>query len=159
IDAQLNNADTGRTVVTQSTLARSLLARVAGDIGASLGPTDPRYLKNQSSQLGTTGTDTGQGTTGTTAGAGANTNTGAANPGSTSSSMTTGTTDMTSTSAQITFNLGVQGDSARLTVYHGRRPREQSAPGTDPTVSQPQIGDLRRVTYWLGDGKGLYRQE
>jgi prepilin-type N-terminal cleavage/methylation domain-containing protein len=168
IDAQLNNADTGRTLVEQSTLARSLLARVASDIGASLGPTDPRYLQNQSGQLGTTGsTTTGSTTTGTTTTASGTTtaastaSTASTSSGSSSSTMG-GSTDTSSTNALVTFNLGVQGDSGRLTVYQGRRPREQTLLMNDPNnsqTSQPLASDLRRVTYWIGDGKGLYRQE
>jgi len=62
----------------------------------------------------------------------------------------------------VLFNLGVQGDTATLTLYVSRLPHDvtNGLDSNDPSVVQPS--DLRRITYWLaGDGGnplGLARQ-
>src|SRR5207253_5723580 len=64
----------------------------------------------------------------------------------------------------VVFNLGVQGDAGRLTLYVSQLPRELNLP---PAIlnSQPLplVSDLRRITYWLAGGGdrplGLARQE
>jgi hypothetical protein len=66
----------------------------------------------------------------------------------------------------VQFNLGVQGDTNRLTIYVSRVPSELLVTN-DPTASGavlPTVSDLRRITYWLAGGSGdatagLARQE
>ena len=63
------------------------------------------------------------------------------------------------------FNLGVQGNSDRLTLFLSRVPRELSWGLNSSTADAqaPVVSDLRRVTYWLAGSAnqplGLARQE
>ena len=161
----LRHAQVARDVVEQSTLARSLLDRMARDIRQNLGPVAPAATAPASSSAsggttgaasGTSGTSgSGSGSSSTTAGASSGTSGASATSGTSTtsgSSSTSGTTTTTGTSG-VQFNVGVQGDSGQLTLCTSQVPR----PGDDQTAAPN--GDLRRITYWLMGGKGLARQE
>jgi hypothetical protein len=72
----------------------------------------------------------------------------------------TGAPSMVTTSL-ATFNVGVQGESTRLILSVGRVPREIL--GRDKLRVEdsalPKVSDLRRIAYWVIEGKGLARQE
>jgi prepilin-type N-terminal cleavage/methylation domain-containing protein len=159
LDMQLNSAQNGRDVVERTTLARSLLNRMTGDITLSLGNIDPsryRSRNSSSSSTATTSTPSGQGTT-------SNSTTGAT--GSTSSTTQQPTQQAAGLTGAVQFNLYVQGESDWLTLYVSRLPRELSAMPSESRDPQGQVlvSDLRRITYWLAGGAdaplGLARQE
>ena len=56
----------------------------------------------------------------------------------------------------MTFNFGVQGDSAHLVLFVSRVPRELDAAWIGDAA--PTVSDLRQITYWLSSS-GLARQE
>lgn len=183
VDLQFSSAQSGRDMVEQSTLARSLMTRMGDDINLSLGTIDPsRYRPRRGQSGGTSGqpssnsssgnTNSGGGTTNTNTGGGTNTNTNTnSNTNNSSNSAQTGdtgdTTQQTSTAQNgvVTFNLFVQGTSDSLTLYVSRYPREFTVNPADPESLNAQLilSDLRRVTYWLAGGidspLGLARQE
>lgn len=128
--------DEGREIVEQSTLARSLLLKIANDITASMGPVQ---AAQQSSSSGSgTGTGTGTGATG-------------------ASGTPSTTTDTTTSSANANFQIGVRGDNSRLTIYVSRLSRGLIAPPTD-TSDQTPTSDVLQITYWVvSSGDGLAR--
>ncbi len=162
VDVQVRHTQEARDIVEQSTLARSLLARIGNDISCHLGPVNPNASSGAGSQAaGGGGAAAGSTpTTGTTTPA-----SGAATTAASSQNSTTSTAPTTSNSA-VPFNLGVQGDTGRLTLYVSRVSREaqaltQAVGGLDVP---PVPSDLQRITYWLagasGDNPlGLARQE
>jgi hypothetical protein len=61
------------------------------------------------------------------------------------------------TNTSVTFPLGIQGDGSSLVLFVSRVPRDLDVPAT---ADVPPLGsDVRRVCYWMVDGKGLARQE
>jgi hypothetical protein len=160
LDIQLDNTDAGRVVVHQTKVARGVLTRISNDISLNLGPVNPSSQAGSGSQ--------GAGAAGAAAPAAGS----AGTPGTTGATGNSGMGGSTGAGAAVAsggglgpvnFNLGVQGDSATLTLYVSRLPRDATG-GTDsndPSVAQPS--DLRRITYWLaGDPAsplGLARQE
>lgn len=61
----------------------------------------------------------------------------------------------------LQFNYGVTGDGGQLVLTVSRVPREVLGPETRrPDVGElPKVCDLRRITYWMVEGKGLAYQE
>lgn len=181
VDVQFSSAQSGRDMIEQSTLARSLLTRMGEDINLSLGTVDPSRYRSSRRQSGgssgQTGSTASSGTTSSTGGT-SNTNTGAANTNTNTSTNTTSTTNSAqssdsenttqSSTAQngvVTFNLFVQGTDTSLTLYVSRYPREFTVNPADPESLNAQLilSDLRRITYWLAGGVdsplGLAKQE
>src|SRR5262249_56824072 len=70
-----------------------------------------------------------------------------------------------STTTNVNFNLGVQGDPSRVVLYVSRVPREFDNPNAQNSdgITPSGVCDLRRITYWLVQGNngplGLARQE
>jgi len=164
LDLQFHLTNTGRDVVQQSTLARSLLARIDNDITSSLGPPDAGRLLNPSSQSGSSQQMSGssqQPTTGQTPTTGQGGTTTANAPQT--QQATTSQPTSTSTLATTAFNLAVQGDSERLTLFITRVPQPPPNQNPDNTTGSPGVCDIRRITYWLLGGSaepmGLARQE
>lgn len=175
VEIQLRHAQTARDVVEQSTLARSVLGRIAMDIRPTLAPPLPVSTSSSSGSGsgsgqgaggtgGTTGGTTGSGTTsGGTAGTSGSGSGSSASGGSTSSPSSTASSTNTTQQTPVAGNgvvlVAVQGDNSRLTIMLSRVPREVFA----NTDTPPVVSDLRRVTYWLinsGDTPlGLARQE
>jgi prepilin-type N-terminal cleavage/methylation domain-containing protein len=185
VDTQLRLAQSGREVVEQSTLARSLLSRMHTDIASSANLCDPARYRVQSSSSsgsggsggmggssggmsGTGGTTGASGTTGATAGGtGATGASGTAGASATSGNSASGTSNSNSTTSNtttspgtaVTLPLGVQGDASTLHMFASKVPREVwGTQDGDP----PIVGDLRRISYWLvdsGNARGLARQE
>jgi prepilin-type N-terminal cleavage/methylation domain-containing protein len=177
MSVQLHHAEAGRDVVTQATLARSLLSRIRQDIaGATNLPDASRYrLQNgQGGGSGQSGASGGAGTSGTSGTSGATGATGATGSGSASGSGTSSSSsDTTSGSGlvaadgtAITWVYGIQGDSANLNLFVSKLPRELMSPSVLLSGTQDDgspvtpVGDLRRVSYWMADAaNGLARQE
>jgi type II secretory pathway pseudopilin PulG len=165
---QYDQADAGRAIVEQSTLAQNLIQRITDDVNQELGPLLPTKANSNSNSNSGGNSNSNSGSGGGGTGTGSNPNSNSPNPtsdgstgASTSNSGTSGnssTTDGSTTATAdlsggpVTFNLGVQGSSSQLTLYVSRVPRELN--GNDA----PVLSDLRRITYWMGSG-GLARQE
>ncbi len=131
MDVQLSLAEAGRERVDESSLARALLNRIAGDIAPSLTP-----IRASAEATGTGGAAATESTTATT------------DP----------TTTTTNLNAVVPFNGGVGGDLNRLTMFISRAPG--ASRGTVDADAAPNGGppDVRRVTYWRAE-QGLARQE
>jgi prepilin-type N-terminal cleavage/methylation domain-containing protein len=139
LDIQLRLADAGREAVEEAILVRQIFNRFNNDLSSGLGPVNPPI-----SSTTTTSTSTTQSTTGTGTGTGS------------TGSTTTGDVaveTVESTFSSIPFQAGVIGDSTRLTLFLGRVTSNNALVEGAPTA------DIRRVTYWFVDGKGLAWQE
>jgi hypothetical protein len=147
VDLQLRHAQIAREMVEESTLARAILARIAGDIKQNIGPMRP------ATATGSGGGQSGAATASTSSGAGAS-----ATPATGSSGGST-STPATATNA-IIFNVGVQGDSSHLVLSTARVVRDLPPPGD---TSQIASSDLHRIAYWLqgsaDSSAGLARAE
>jgi prepilin-type N-terminal cleavage/methylation domain-containing protein len=180
LDLHFRLADTGRDVIQQSTLARSLFTRIGNDVSASLAPPDPsRFLSSSQggssgAQNGTSGTQTGaSGSQNSTSGSqnGASGAQTGSNQGTTNQNGTSGTNSSQQSSNQQSsqpstqqttttspFNLAVQGDSEHLTLFVTRIPQTPGIPGFDTSnVANdpngiPPTSDVWRITYWLAGG-------
>ena len=184
VDLQLRHASSARDVVEQTTLARTLLNRIASNITPGITTADPtRY--QQSGQSGGSGGGTSGGssakttqggTTGGAAGATPSANTASSsNSGNTQGTVATTTTNTVgsftpaSTPGTATSSpnglavLALQGDSTTLTLYLSRvpaNPNSSQSPNQNQTdqTQLPGVSDMRRIYYWL-DSEGLCRQE
>lgn len=163
MDVQLKHVQVGRDVVEQSLLTRALLTRMGNDIASSLGPVAPNRSSSSSGAGAATATTGSTASTSSTSPTGTTSGTGLTS--GTTSSSSSGSTATSSLTGPVQFNLGVQGDANRLTIYVSRVPREivWSNDATASGNGQPLVSDLRRITYWLaggtGDPAGLARQE
>lgn len=143
LNRQITLAEIGRDLVEETKTARQILDRMAGDIVAAIGGTDPKQLPET-----TTDTATGEvvppptGATGSTASA---------------------ATDTTQTTPYLSpFNTFVEGTSTLLILSASRVPRELLAPDKRYLTSSEAVSDLRRISYWYvddGSNGGLARQE
>ena len=138
VNTQLRLSQAAREVLEHGTLARSLQARIAGDISAHLGPVAP-----ERSQQGT----------GSTGGGSAS---------GTAATSTAATTQSSSLYGPVQFNLGVQGDASRLVLFVSRLHRDPRFLVNAAPEALAGNSDLRRITYWLAGGAdaplGLARQ-
>jgi prepilin-type N-terminal cleavage/methylation domain-containing protein len=148
-DLTLRQTDAGREAVERGDLSRAIVNRMAMDLSASLGPLQPKSGGGITQQAGTT---TSSGTTSSSS----------STSGGSSSEDTTGSTETTEeeAAADVPFQGGVFGTETQLTLYISRVPPAlttvESADGSGLADARP---DLRRVTYYLGAGGGLCRQE
>ena len=156
VSIQLQHAQVARDLVQDSSLTRNLFARIAADAAPHLPPAIPNPTGSSSAA------SSQQLASGATAAGG--TTTGAAGASSTdpSSSSSGAASTLNGLTGPVTFNLGVQGDSSRLTLYVSRVPRELSQLAPDAVA--PTLSDERRVSYWMAGGTnsdtlGLARQE
>jgi type II secretory pathway pseudopilin PulG len=148
MSVQLRSAQEARDAVEQGSLVRALVARIANDMSGNLAAAP---LPASGSSASTSTTTSTAGTTGGTT-------------GGTSGSTTPMTSTPTNSGTAVTFNLGVVGDAAQVTLFVSRpiRPGGISADTGLDTEIQPGRCDLRRITYWLSQGgatTGLARQE
>ncbi len=169
VDVQLRHAATARDIVEQTTLARTLINRIANDIEPSVNLVDPsRFQSGSSSSTGSTGSST----TGATTGATGSTST-------TGGSSTTGTASST-TATNGPLILLLQGTTDTLTIWVSRVPpdpnnlsavnnlvnpsgqngqngqnSQDNANGQNNLAALPGIADTRRIDYWLAGGGGL----
>jgi hypothetical protein len=156
MEVQLRHAQAGREVIEQGTLVRALLTRIAADINASVGPTQP-VVTAASSGGSSAASGGGTAAAGTTAAAGG---TGGAATGASGAAAATAATPGTA----VQINFGVQGDNATLVLTVAKWPRELNLSTSASSDQQPAVADLRRISYWLagagsGSPLGLARQE
>jgi prepilin-type N-terminal cleavage/methylation domain-containing protein len=165
-DNQIRHAQAGRDIIEQSTLAHSLLARMAGDIKKCVTPIAPVRPPPLSLTPSSSSTPAAGASTGTPASA-------STNPASANSSSTTTTANSTTSPGSgtspgtpstpppprdtIQFLLGVQGGPNSLTLYISQLPTELDR------SREEILSDLRLVSYWVAtDGSqplGLVRRE
>jgi prepilin-type N-terminal cleavage/methylation domain-containing protein len=153
IGYQLQSARAGREVIERSTLSRSLFTRISADVMAASTLVDPgRYRRLQK------GSGSGGMTGGTTAPATAGgATTGAAGAQSTTTAPTTPASSSTDTEEMPPeVPIGIVGDSTTLNLFVTKVPGE-ALPGRNGEAALV-TSDLRRISYWLGDG-GLCRME
>lgn len=155
-DLTLRQTDAGREVVEHSDLARGIVHKMSIDLSGGLGLLQPKSGGGTQQQSGTTssgGSTTSSSSTTTSTGTTGSTD----SSGTTDTGSTSGTTTAT---ADVPFQGGVFGTDKQLTLFVSRVPPAlttlESAAGTGVIDSRP---DLRRVTYYLGSGGGLCRQE
>ncbi|MFO0846414.1 MAG: prepilin-type N-terminal cleavage/methylation domain-containing protein [Gemmataceae bacterium] len=172
IGYQLRQAQAGRDLIEQATLARAILNKIDADVRVTLTLGDPaRFRRQPEGQSGGSGGGSGTGTSGTgTSGTGTSTTpttgTGATGTNNASGANTsgtpaagssgTGTTDggtATATSV-VTIPLGVIGGANDLHLFGSKFPNEVYDSAGQVTCDQ------RRISYWIGDGDaGLCRLE
>lgn len=150
VDTQLRMSQSGRDLMEQSTLARSLLDRMANDISSSATLSDPGRFRraNQGNAASTTPSTTSTDDTETDADAEAE------------------ATDMVNElPVNLILPLGVKGESTQMHLYVTRVPREVflTRRTDDQLAEGAPVSDIRRISYWLaGDldvPLGLARQE
>jgi uncharacterized membrane protein YgcG len=163
MDLQLRHAEAAREVVTETTLARTLLNRIADDIAPDFATADPTRYKQGG---GSGGGGAGGGGSGGSGSSGSGGNSGGGSSGGNSSNAVTNSDGTVNTfsstsgtaataSPQGLAVLALQGNSSSLTLYVSRVPPGANANGTLPS----SVSDQRRIVYWLVDGGGLARQE
>lgn len=165
IGYQLRQAQAGRDLIEQATLARAILNKIDADVRVTLTLGDPaRFRRQPEGQSGGSGGGSGggMGTSGagmsttpmTGAGAGtsgANNTSGTQAGGTSGMESTDSAADATTTTA-VTIPLGVIGGANDLHLFGSKFPNE----AYDGQVTC----DQRRISYWLGDGEaGLCRFE
>jgi len=148
----LNSTNIGRSLADEANLSRGIFEQISRDVSANLPPLNTRL--NQAINL-PDGTSTPIGAAAMAAN----------NPSTTTTttSSNSNTTPAAPASTPVTFNLMVKGTSTNLTLYTLAVPKDATdtlkmGGGSDPTVAVP-LSDLRRVSYWFVEGKGLARQE
>ncbi|QEL18800.1 prepilin-type N-terminal cleavage/methylation domain-containing protein [Limnoglobus roseus] len=161
-DLCLRQTDSARGIAEKSDLARAITNRMTADLGASLGPLQPKSGGGvtQDSTINS-GTSTSSTTTTPTTTATTTTTPTTTDSSTDTSTDTTATTTDQSLSADVPFQGGVFGTDKQLTIYASRVPTdllnplsaEQTMLGADPKP------DLRRITYYLSATGGLCRQE
>jgi hypothetical protein len=147
-------AQAGRDLVAEASLARSILTRMANDIGGQVGPIDPRvadYTGGATAQSTTPSSSTPSTTT----------------PSTTTPSTTTPSTTTPSTTGDtsniVSYNVGVNGKLDGVLILSNYRVRKQPA-NIDTTVPETTVvSDLAATCYWVvpnGNGSfGLARYE
>jgi Tfp pilus assembly protein PilV len=155
VELQLRSAQLGRDAVNQTTLSRALLTRMENDVASTVALCDPgrfRSLPKTSSSTTpttTTTTSTPSSTTSTT---------GMATEAEAADSTSGAATDGMGLTGPVMLPLGVMGDSTSLTLFVSKVPGEVY--GVRPGEPGQLVSDVRRVTYWVGEGgAGLCRQE
>jgi prepilin-type N-terminal cleavage/methylation domain-containing protein len=167
VDVQLGHAKVAREVVEQSTLARAVLTRIAGDISCSLAPTPPPATSSGGGggmggggAMGgggsANGSGTGQGATSSTTNSTTNSGGTGSNAGASSTSGTNSSNGTSSSSNAVVVNYGVQGTNQQMTLSVSRLPRNPTQ-GTDQANNLANgdptgVSDLRLITYWLAGG-------
>jgi hypothetical protein len=166
LSTQARQAQAGRELLEEATLARAILTRISADISGQLGPVDPRVLpdyapvptlpseppseeESMTEEAGSSGTTTQPPATPPAGGAAKPEMPPAADGGS------------------IGFNFGVRGEPTRLVLSVTRAARgpalRTTAAGGATADAEGAASDLRRITYWMvnggGEVQGLARQE
>jgi prepilin-type N-terminal cleavage/methylation domain-containing protein len=147
LSAHLSGVQSGREVVEDGTLARSVLTRFIQDVRSNLGARDPRVLPDESDVPASDDSS-------------ADSSNSSSTDKSTTKSSTTTPKPAEDTAGAI-FNLGVQGSASQLTLFVSRVPRELNLTGGLGNVPAGLASDLRRITYWITDegGGGLACEE
>jgi prepilin-type N-terminal cleavage/methylation domain-containing protein len=143
VDSQLRSAHSGRELVEQSKLARTLLARMRVPIAGAINLANPSRYSNPSIMSGKSG--------GSSAAQGATSGTGTAGATGTTTSSQTTSTDA------VTIPNGIQGDSGVINLYLSKALKDEIYTSPNGDVPPP-VSDTRRVSFWLTPA-GLVMQE
>ena len=155
-DIVLVRNDIARDEAARADLTRAVVNRMTLDLTSPVA-----YPPPMSGGVGAASTSTSSGsatTTDTAAATGTGTTT--AEPTTTTTTTDTTTTTETTTPVILPFGAGVYGSSTQVTLFVSRVPQGM----TDPTATAVDAGggvsaDLRRVSYYVGGGGGLCRQD
>ena len=169
VDMELGYAQMSRDEVEESTLARSILARMDDDASHVVGLCDPARFRPQDTSNASGGQGMNNGSAAAQAtGANQTANSGQSTGQNTATGSGTGSSTDSGTTTNVVLPLGVMGDSQTLHLYVSNLPREIYSSGfsftsNDDSNTPPVSSDLRRISYWLvggGDSPGgLARQE
>jgi prepilin-type N-terminal cleavage/methylation domain-containing protein len=128
VDVQVGHAQSGREVVEQAALSRTLMKRMSTDINSAIALSDPARWRMANQKGGSGGGMGGGAAAGGAAGAAAPTTDPSATGGSTSSSGTSAingtTTSVAPNPNTVGIPLGIQGDTNQINIYISRTPRE-----------------------------------
>jgi prepilin-type N-terminal cleavage/methylation domain-containing protein len=152
-DLVLVRNDAAREEASRADLTRAVVNRMTLDLTAPVANLPP-----MSGGVGAAASATSTTTTTTSTDPAASTGTGTAAP--TTSTETTTTETETTTVTTLPFGGGVYGSATQVTLFVSRVPQGVA----DPTATAADAGagvsaDLRRVSYYLGSGGGLCRQD
>jgi hypothetical protein len=144
VTVQMRSAQVGRHMTQENTLARSLFRRIDNDLNATLNLTDPARWRNQAISSSMSNTNN-----------------------SSNGIFQSSTIVITPPTAGGYYPSGFgPSDNQHLNVFFTRFPRDayQSSPDdTNPADSQVEnqvsVSDLRRISYYFAQGKGLAREE
>jgi prepilin-type N-terminal cleavage/methylation domain-containing protein len=169
VDMQLGYAQMSRDVVEESTLARSVFARMDDDASHVVALCDPARFRPQDTSNASNGQGMNSGSpTGQAAGANQTANTGQSTAQNTGTTSGTGSSTDSGVTSNVVLPLGVMGDSETLHLFVSNLPREIYSSGSSFGSNNggdvpPVSSDLRRISYWLVGGgdspAGLARQE
>jgi prepilin-type N-terminal cleavage/methylation domain-containing protein len=144
VTVQMRSAQIGRQMMQENTLARSLFRRIDNDLNATLNLTDPARWRNQAISSSMSNTN--------------NTSNGI---------FQTSTIVIPPPTAGGYYPSGFgPSDNQHLNVFFTRFPRDAYQPSPDDTnpadsqiTNQASVSDLRRISYYYVQGKGLAREE
>jgi prepilin-type N-terminal cleavage/methylation domain-containing protein len=166
VEVQLKHADAGRRLAEQSIVSRSLFNRFSLDIAAAGNFPEPARFRMQQQQQNQQG---GQGGQGQQSAGGQQSANGQQNAQGQQSAGGQSATDPNAAgnangaasgmTNAVTLPLSVMGDNQSLHLFISAVPRDiwPAQPGGDPPPNPSS--DMRRVSYWLVEGRGLARQE
>lgn len=159
LNLHYHHARLGRETIDETNLLRSVVDRVAQDIACELPAIDPSLQSSKGGSSSGGGSGSGSGGAGSSPSS-PNTGSGSGSAGSSSSGGSTPSTGSSSggstTNNSVVINLQVYGESSHLVLTGRGVPKDLTQ---SPRAAPTQTSDLRRVTYWLVEGKGLARQE
>jgi type II secretory pathway pseudopilin PulG len=170
---QLRQAQAGRDLVEQTTLARGVFNRITTDVAATAALCDPARFRTQqakqnSASASGSGSGSGSGQSGSNGGASSTTpgssggtsgGTGSSTNNSTSNNSSSSSTTTTTQTSGIVLPLGVMGDSSTLHLWTSKMPSEVWP--ADQNNQGALAGDVRRISYWIDSESagGLCRYE
>jgi hypothetical protein len=180
--SQFTSAQAGRDAVYEASIARSIMTQVSTHIVNHLGPADPRFLPNAILPNNVNQAPDGMAAAVGAASVSAINTAAASTSGAPASSATTPAASSSSTAAAsapvapaasgsvsgsapagsipVPYNLGVKGDAKWLVMSINRMPGallvSPKAQVTDDSIPSP---DLRSLSLWLVEGKGLAKNE
>jgi prepilin-type N-terminal cleavage/methylation domain-containing protein len=162
-DVTLGQTQSGSDLVREADLSRAVFNRMNMDLALPVGPLPPKSGGGIDDQAAATTPSTGTGTTSDS------TTTGSTTTGSTTTDTAGTTTTPTDTTASadaqstiaasIPLQAGVIGTSNQLTMFVSKVPPFLLDRSGMATADQQAAPDLRKITYYLGNNGGLYREE
>jgi hypothetical protein len=153
MQSQYSHLQAGRELIDEAGLARAILTRITTDIAGTLGPVDPRFLPNRILPNNANATPTN--------GMAAVATATAPTTGATAAAPTTASSAASATgAAPVPYNVGVKGDSRWLVLSVNRPPMALIASTKAPVYDSSIVSsDLRSLSIWLVEGRGLARNE
>ena len=158
----LRQTENGRELLDESTVARTLIHKINGDLAAVLTPVP---VVASSATASASSSAAGASGTGATSGSGATSGTSGTSGTTTSSGTTASATPAatkteTSSATIVPFQAGVIGDGTNLTLFLSKVPTPPQADNNGLSSDDtPTPADVRRVSWWLAGSGGIARQE